>query len=82
MVYCNYVFIHFATGERNSSKWSCMVRRETNADPNKEEKHFNENITGKKPAKIVEHEDYKKTVITDAATKVQEIKNIDTNDKM
>ena len=47
------------------------------ADANKEEKPLNENITGKKPAKIVEHEDYKKTLITDVATKVQEIENID-----
>ena len=52
------------------------------ADPNEEEKPLNEKITGKKTAKIVEHEDYKKTVITDAATKVQEIKNIGANDKM
>ena len=52
------------------------------ADPNEEEKPLNKKITGKKTAKIVEHEDYKKTVITDAATKVQNMKNIDAKGKM
>ena len=52
------------------------------ADPNEEEKPLNKKITRKKRAKIVEHEDHKKTVITDAATKVQKIKNIDRKDKM
>ena len=49
---------------------------------NEEEKPLNENITGKKTAKTVEHEDYKKPLITDVTTKVQEIENIDANDKM
>ena len=39
------------------------------ADPKEEENPLNEKRTGKKTAKIVEHEDYKKTIITDAATK-------------
>ena len=58
------------------------VQISEDADPNEEEKPLNEKITGKKKAKIVEQKDYKKTVITDAANKVQEIKSIDANDKM
>ena len=58
------------------------VELSEDADSNKEEKSLSEKITSKKTAKIVEHEDYKKTVITDVATKVQKIKNIDAKGKM
>ena len=96
MVYCSYILIYFATGERISSRWCSSflgklffnflkmpcVKVSKNADPSEEEKPLNKRITGKKTAKIVEHKRYKKTIITDAETKLQEIKNIDKNDKM
>ena len=65
----------------NRLSMSC-VKVSKDADPNEEEKPLNEKITRKKTAKIVENKHYKKTIITDAKTQVQEIKNIDENDKM
>ena len=52
------------------------------ADPDEEEKPLNAKITGKKTAKIVDHEDYKKSIIMSAAVKEQKIKNAESNDKM
>lgn len=65
----------------NLLKMPC-VKVSKYANRHEKERPLNVRRKGRKTAKIVVNMRYKKTIITDAEIKVQEIKSRDKNDKM